>query len=114
MRVPIAAFTILVTTVAFGESYYETGNLLYEKLTSSNAFAKGYAAGYVAAIVDDRQLAQNMGELSEGGLRVCVPNEATVRQIIDVVKKYLENNPENRHYGAASSVVLALRQAFPC
>ena len=47
-------------------------------------------------------------------LNVCLPTNATVRQVIDVVKKYLVDSPAERHYLAYSLVGTALNKAFPC
>jgi hypothetical protein len=42
------------------------------------------------------------------------PSGVTVRQITDVVKLYLHDHPEQRHYDAASLVTTALKEKFPC
>lgn len=35
-------------------------------------------------------------------------------ELVRATRKYLANHPETRHFGAASQVMLALQQAFPC
>lgn len=45
---------------------------------------------------------------------VCLPNGATIGQVVDIVKKYLNDHPEDGHYSAASVVENALRANWPC
>jgi hypothetical protein len=34
--------------------------------------------------------------------------------VVDVVRLWLRDHPENRHYGAPSIVAQALKEKFPC
>jgi Rap1a immunity proteins len=45
---------------------------------------------------------------------VCLPTEATVQQIVDVVLKYMKENPEERADGASWIVTRAMVQAWGC
>lgn len=47
-------------------------------------------------------------------LGVCVSESVIPVQIVDVVKKYLVENPANRNFSARMIVYVALAQAFPC
>ena len=42
------------------------------------------------------------------------PRNITAGQAQDVVKRYLENNPEKRHFSADSLVINAVAQVWPC
>jgi hypothetical protein len=44
----------------------------------------------------------------------CLPDGVTAFQAAKVVRKYLENHPENLHVMAVGLVYAALRSAFPC
>ena len=45
----------------------------------------------------------------------CVPQgETGVGQLVEVVKQYLRDHPENRHRSADELVTAALKQKFPC
>ena len=44
----------------------------------------------------------------------CPPPDVTPRQFIDIGKGYLRDHPERRHYVAASLVISALKEKFPC
>jgi len=45
---------------------------------------------------------------------ICVPSGVTISQLADIVTKYLRDNPEVRHFTAASSTTVALARVFPC
>jgi len=87
---------------------YVNGNQLHAWFSQAPDVARTYVVGvwdaqslYEAAIPHPR--------------RACPPPQSvTAQQLADVVKQYLENHPERRHYGASGSVMLALRDAFPC
>jgi hypothetical protein len=44
----------------------------------------------------------------------CLPANVTSQQITDIVCKWLEDNPGNRHYTARGAVFSALGDPFPC
>ena len=48
------------------------------------------------------------------GFRACFPANSTRGQSMAVVRRYLEQHPEQRHYQAGSLVAAALAEAFPC
>ena len=75
-----------------------------------DAHPSGKCAGYILGVVDlDITLGQVTGKKSN----VCVQN-VQGSQLVDVVKFYLRGHPEERHFPAASSVVIALAEKFPC
>jgi hypothetical protein len=59
----------------------------------------------IAAVVEHRNGAY--------GSHACVPENST-QQLVDVVKRYLDQHPEQRHYSATSFAAAALAAAFPC
>jgi hypothetical protein len=44
----------------------------------------------------------------------CADKNVTLKQMFDVVTRYLAAYPETRHLAAASLVAHALAEAFPC
>lgn len=90
---------------------FMNGNRLYWQLTSPETERKAYGASYIAGVHDAVSTMQSVQAVPE---RICAPYGATPEQLGDVVKEYLERNPERRHQSAAANVVLALRGAFPC
>jgi len=43
----------------------------------------------------------------------CVPSDSPTK-LVDAVVVFLKKNPESRHFGASSQVILALQNEFPC
>lgn len=65
-----------------------------------SALCLGYIIGVADALVNDGSF--------------CVPDGATGGQMEEIVKRYLREHSERRHIGAASFVVSALQERFPC
>jgi hypothetical protein len=76
----------------------QDGNAFLKEITG-NDMVQMYALGYVFG----------MSELIP-----CISGEITNGQLVDVVKKYLEQNPETRHLHRSTLVFRALSGAFPC
>ena len=68
-------------------------------------------AGYTAAIHDMIAMLEASGAMAK---RHCFPTETTRLQIRDVIVRYLQNHPGERHAGAAGLVRDALQEAWPC
>lgn len=47
-------------------------------------------------------------------VRMCVPEDATLGQMIRVVVKYIEERPAEMHLLFVALAMLALRDAWPC
>jgi hypothetical protein len=71
-----------------------------------DSFLRGLCLGYVEATADTL-MAERPG-------RQCISRDVTFGQLEEVVRKYLREHPENRHYGANVLVASALTEAFPC
>jgi Rap1a immunity proteins len=85
------------------------GNELRRLCTSKGARENGLCYGYVTAIAEVAR-----GDDGLYGHHACLPEHATRRQAVEVVKRFLDQHPEQRHYGASSLVAEALAEAFPC
>jgi len=78
------------------------GNTLY-----ASCITRGNAAscdGYIAGVADTLEMTRT----------ICIPPRVTSGQLVDVVIKFLKDNPESRHYAGASEATIALGRAFPC
>ena len=95
---------------AQGARFFYTGNELWSLCSGKSDYASGVCIGFVAGVADT--LAVGTGILGLG--RACFPEQVTEGQARDVVKRYLEQHPERRHYTAANLVAEALVEAFPC
>jgi hypothetical protein len=100
IRIIFTTVFLLSPTFAFSARGFVTGNDLFSKCSSNSPLCMGYIAG-----VSD--------VMSTNG-DICLPDNATVQQIVDIVVKYLSDHPDRRHYSASSESGVALMQAFPC
>jgi hypothetical protein len=85
------------------------GNELLDYCTSQDASERGYCYGYVNAIAEAERRPAGFN-----GWYNCLPAESTRKQLVDVVKRWLDQHPEQRHYSAAGLIAQALSEAFPC
>ena len=120
----LAFICLLVGSQASAKStnYVFTGADMYESCTHAlNGLNKtgayddhrfGVCAGYVAGIVDFHTVVTTVEAIPDD--MFCLPENITTAQVIRVVTKYLENNPEKHHDLAGYLVVLALRESYPC
>ena len=51
---------------------------------------------------------------SGGKLEFCIPEEASIRQLIEVFLKYIRDHPDKLHISAARQVYDSWAIAFPC
>lgn len=97
----------MATNARAGDGYYINGNNLHESCVKRDPLAIGYVMG----VVDGVRLQQLE---FEGKMNICLPPGATSGQIRDVVCKFLDRIPAQRHHPAVFSVGSALIEAFPC
>jgi Rap1a immunity proteins len=83
------------------------GNDLYADCSGPAGTAASAACNSYILGVSDVLYVQNTNSM-------CLPKGVVTGQIIDVVRKYLTDHPETRHYTAVSEITVALQSAFPC
>jgi hypothetical protein len=95
--------------------YSIDGNQLYKNCDARNSegqvsqsVSAGMCMGYVVAIMDV------LSVRAVNGFKACVPTDANMNQIMDVVKFFIRDHAEKRHLVAAGLVAEALATAFPC
>ena len=107
----IMIFGLASPTIA---GYYD-GNRLHSACEDEDYFSQGVCLGYIVgsvAMLADLQSADVFRPFFKAD---CVPTEQVqTGQIRDVVKKYLREHPEERHFLGSVLVITALREAFPC
>ena len=82
-----------------------TGNELFRWWSDKDHRYEGLCLGYILGI----------HETNTAQSGACVPSSGVSRrEIRDIVIRYLTTRPENRHLYAATLVLDAMRQAFPC
>ena len=100
----------------WGVGNYWDGNRLYAECSATPASPTYYASvsyctGFIVGISDmNTHVAVQRGAAPP----FCVPQHVLVKQLRDVVLKYLQDSPGIRGNSAASLTVGALSEAFPC
>lgn len=100
MKKSLLAILLAAAGVAHAELI--DGNKLLSLMRGTPGEA-GIALGYVAGAAD-----------AHTGVTNCPPDTATLGQRRDMVRKFLENNPEHRTVTADVIVGAVLQAAWPC
>jgi hypothetical protein len=88
---------------------FDSGNSLHNACSGSEGeYGKAYCMGYSVGVADI------MVYTTLDGWKACIPEGATRGQVMDIVTRWLANNPQKRHYNASGLVAQALEEAFPC
>ncbi|MCA1381269.1 hypothetical protein I6F34_10505 [Bradyrhizobium sp. BRP05] len=103
------------------------GNELHTSCSFNNQSGiSAYVAGVFDKTLADHAIANfhipsseidrnpNLGFVSRAIKPFCLPETATLKQVKDVVCKWLNQNPAQRHLSGAPLVQTALAEAFPC
>jgi len=112
IRLLLLAF-LLVCHSAYGEYLY--GNELLEvceAFVNNTNFEKGIACnGYISGVFDAHEIFVDWDDMKPSW---CMPDSVTNAQLILIVTKYLQENPNKLRAGASGHVVNALIKTFPC
>ena len=115
----IAFFALCNYGEAAESVQFSTGNGLHHLCTQGPANLSGVRvdlsrrfAGYYIQGAHDFMALQSSTPGEKAAW--CLPRNVTTDQLTDVVCAYLRDNPQERHYGASSAVLVALHRAFPC
>ena len=101
MKHIITALAIFAASTS--QAYFYTGNKLLERIQSSDASDRMWAAGYIAGVSD-----------SMDTIAHCVPEGVTLGQLRDFVRAELLNSPAERHDDASIFVGRVLYRTWPC
>lgn len=105
---------LLILTCAASEAHAATGNELamWCREDGNGTFHSGLCSGYISGVIEWQATLKASGMHSLEGF--CFPDRVTNGQTVDVVKKYLKDNPDKTHWGASALTFNALVGAFPC
>lgn len=116
-RLLLCLVLILLGTSAQAQKVdYHSGNYFLPlcKLAIADTIPKnadimgiGQCAGVIQALA-------STGAMYRTDARYCVPENATLKQIAQVVINYLERKPQNLHFDFVGLAQTALREAWPC
>lgn len=96
----LLAALCFIPTMASAE--FISGNELLSNL-KGDLDERMFAIGYIAGVSDFLD-----------GMTVCSPEGVTLGQIRDLIRDYLDKNPQKRHYSADSLIRNRLEQLWPC
>ena len=111
------AVVVLISMAAVpAQARYETGNTLYSDCTNSGTkidrlVAGAHCSSYIVGVYDEHEFQSLISKTSP---EFCAPKGVVIQQLVDIVTKFLVDNPESRQYPAAALVKLSLTKAFPC
>lgn len=92
---------LLICGPAQAEFY--SGNHLLQMMDGDNIQDKSLALGFVAGVSDVWT-----------NISICPPKNVTLGQTYDIVRRYLHDNPQSRHFTAESLAKTALDKVWPC
>jgi hypothetical protein len=103
---------VLWAQAGWGGGTFINGNELLSKCSEeADNRHWGVCSGYISSASD---VYETLLEWKEVELRHCLPEGVRVRQLEQVVLKYLNEHPEKLHRAASGLVLNALYEAFPC
>lgn len=92
-------------------SRYSSGEELLQLCESDLDTKQSSCSGYVTAVLDTHEALVASRNLERG---FCVPKGVDPVQLVRVAVKYLSEEPEKLHGGAAVLLLDYFAQAFPC
>lgn len=123
----VFALTILfLSPYAFASTAQIDGNDLIQKChyfftedgsratTDLEKLDEGFCAGYLSGVTDVEHMWKSVEGKSSKASHYCEPEEVTNGQILRILKKWLDDNPNKLHERADLIIHLALLEAFPC
>jgi hypothetical protein len=85
-----------------------------QPFSMTEALNTGFCAGYVAGVTDVEAVWSGVEKGTSKATHYCMPKEATNKQVLRILKKWLDNNPDKLHLRADTIIHMALLAAFPC
>ena len=92
------------------------GNMLLAECENEYIAKQNYCLGYIAGTADSfRTLRFALQVTKQGGNpTICLPKNATLKQLTDVSLKYVREHPETRHLSADYLATVAWSESFRC
>lgn len=110
MNTPLFAQSNQNTDAREAVSGFESAGDLMRKCRESSSFGRSYCFAYLAATAD----AARSYKVWLGSGDPCLPATLTLGRLADIFEAYLIANPSLTSAQAASVVVAAMQEAFPC
>ena len=124
MKIFLTIILILFVTPCFGGGKWVTGDellsdcMIATKLLDNNSGSHnehlhaGLCIGYVTGVIGTTHEEVMVGD--NANTQICIPKDASTRQLIRVFNNFAEMNADMLHRNAAGLVLLAFFESFPC
>lgn len=108
MRYLIASlFFANIPQAVYAETAFETGNSLLDKCQSQMIVENGVCYGFLEGISDSL----NRGRTDSN---FCIPKGVNAAQLKEIFVRFLQNNPNMRHFTAVSLASEIFKTNFNC
>lgn len=104
-----------------------SGNDLVAACAGASGEQQGFCVGYIMGVtegvrlgvaapfmIDGKKSTKEINEISNSLLMYCAFPEVSAAQNVEVVKKYLGENPEKLHFPARGLLLQAFQNAYTC
>lgn len=102
----------MIIAAPSAKAAFITGGDLLRLCRMETEEANDSCQGYVAGVVDYHNLIRSLG--TAPSVDFCIPEDATIADVTDVVLNHLIEYPEHDNFIAAPAVAMALFLNFPC
>src|SRR3990172_3500885 len=111
---------VVVFACSCASAQMMTGNELLKQCSAQEGsvdwvrcegFVHGVARGVTILSI---ALYQSRRDREDYPLLFCIDKSVPPKKLIVIAVDYLRSNPDDRHYDAASELLLAYRETFPC
>jgi hypothetical protein len=96
-------FLVLMTPFFVKAEFYSGNEIKSRCNEPKGSYLEAICFGYVSGVID-----------TNSGVFVCPPSSVTLQQAVDIVKKYINENPAQLHKSADTIVTMAIAKDFPC
>jgi len=116
----IAALLISLIICGSAGAQATTGQQIQDKckalVNQNSSFSGGFCAGFIDGVINSQWMWEASDKFHKQShfLSLCLPQEGTNGQYLQVFLKYLDDHPEELHKPAALLLVESLAKAFPC
>lgn len=117
-----AALCVATSQPSQAQAVYVTGNQLKRDCNPAanddlKPFFEARCMQYILGVNDGVRMGVNVASVlgdRPGDYFLCVPNGVEVGQLVQIVKAYLDQHPEDLHKNAAGLVTFALTAHYRC
>lgn len=107
----VVAGCLMISTPSPSLADDYTGNQILRDCNQGNDWPSGSCFGRIIGSVDGFRV---KAALDKTGLPFCIPEGVTNGQVVDIVVRWVRDQPAKRHYNYEVITGLALKEAFPC